>query len=93
MDKKQTAIVLEVLSSTYLNRFKVEDPRLMLEIWSTSLEAYDYNKVTKIVADLIKVRTYPPTIADIIIEYSNSSTNSLTLNNLTEYDLCRMGEE
>lgn len=66
LDKKQTAVILEVIATMYQNKFKVDNRQLLLDLWFDTLKDYDFETISENLKVYYKTNKFPPSVADLI---------------------------
>lgn len=68
MNKNQVIDVLETISNVYQNKFKMENPKKVIEAWFNVLKDYEFDFVMDNLSQYIKSNHFPPSIADLVKE-------------------------
>src|SRR5690606_13797014 len=66
MDKRQTAVILEIISTMYQNKFKVENKQLLLDLWHDALKDHDFQVISENLKEYYKTNKFPPSVAELI---------------------------
>lgn len=66
MNKKETAVILELVSTMYQNKFKVNDKQLLLNMWHDILRDHDFETISTNLKAHFKTSAFPPAVADLI---------------------------
>lgn len=66
MDKKQTAVILEIIATMYQNKFKVDNKQLLLDLWFDTLKDYDFEAISENLKAYYKTNKFPPSVADLV---------------------------
>ncbi|MEK4132017.1 replicative helicase loader/inhibitor [Solibacillus sp. FSL W8-0474] len=66
MDKKQTAVILEIIATMYQNKFKVDNKQLLLDLWFDTLKEYDFEAISENLKAYYKQNKFPPSVADLL---------------------------
>lgn len=69
MNKKETAVILEIIATMYQNKFKVGNKQLLLDLWHDALKEYEFESISKNLKAYYKTNVFPPSVADLI-EYA-----------------------
>lgn len=90
MDKKQTAVILEVIATMYQNKFKVDNRQLLLDLWFDTLKDYDFEVISENLKVYYKTNKFPPSVAELV---NNKEQRDRALPTIEETNQLLLGYE
>ena len=66
MEREETKQIIRKINSLFVNSFKTDEMKFVIDTWHEILEDYEYDEVMKNLKWHIKSSSYPPKISDLV---------------------------
>lgn len=66
MNKKDVVEIVKEISTYYGNKFKMDDPKAIIDVWFKILKDYEIDEIMVNLGNYVKNNPFAPSVADLI---------------------------